>query len=175
MRLKRLGFELGVELAAEEEGVGGDLDDLDVGGVGSGAGETETAAGEDGFVLAVELVAVAVALADFGGAVGLGGQGVGLHDAVPSSEAHCAAHFFDAGEFAELVDDAVRGGGVELAGVGVLEAADVAGILDAGGLHAEADAEVGRAGLAGVADGVEHALDAALAEAAGDEDAVEAG
>jgi hypothetical protein len=40
--------------------VGGDLDDLDVGGVGRGAGETEAAAGEDGFVLAVELVAVAV-------------------------------------------------------------------------------------------------------------------
>ena len=41
-------------------------------------------------------------------------------------------------------------------------------------MHAEADAEVGDAVLAGVADGVEHALDAALAEAAGDEDAVEA-
>ena len=54
------------------------------------------------------------------------------------------------------------------------EAADVARVLDAGGLHAEADAEVGDVGLAGVADGVEHAFDAALAEAAGDEDAVEA-
>ena len=69
----------------------------------------------------------------------------------------------------------MRSGGVELAGVGILEAADVARVLDAGGLHAEADAEVGDLVLAGVADGVEHALDAALAEAAGDEDAVEAG
>jgi hypothetical protein len=68
----------------------------------------------------------------------------------------------------------VRRGGVELAGVGVLQAADVARELDAGGLHAEADAEVGNLVLAGVADGVQHALDAALAEAAGDEDAVEA-
>ena len=68
----------------------------------------------------------------------------------------------------------MRRAGIELAGVCVLKAADVARELDAGGLHAEADAEVGRAGLAGVADGVEHALDAALAEAAGDEDAVEA-
>ena len=56
-----------------------------------------------------------------------------------------------------------------------LEAADVACELDGGGLHAEADAEVRGARLAGVADGVEHAFDAALAEAAGDEDAVEAG
>ncbi len=54
------------------------------------------------------------------------------------------------------------------------EAADVARELDAGGLHAEADAEVGRAVFARVADGVQHAFDAALAEAAGDEDAVEA-
>ena len=67
------------------------------------------------------------------------------------------------------------GGGVELAGVGLREAADVARELDAGGLHAEADAEVRDVVFAGVADGVEHALDAALAEAAGDEDAVEAG
>ena len=48
VRLERLGFELGVELAAEEEGVAGDLDDLDVGGVGGGAGEAQAGAGEDG-------------------------------------------------------------------------------------------------------------------------------
>ena len=72
--LQRLGLELGVELAGEEEGVGGDLDDLDVGGVWGGSGEAETGAGEDGLVLAVELVAMAVALADFGSAVGFGGQ-----------------------------------------------------------------------------------------------------
>jgi hypothetical protein len=173
VRLQWLGFELGVELAAEEEGVGGDLDDFDVRGVGRGAGEAKACAGEDGFVLAIELVTMAMALADLGLAVGVGGEGVGLHDAVPGSEAHGAAHLFDAGEFAEFVDDAVGGGGVELAGVGVLEAADVAGVLDAGGLHAEADAEVGYGFFAGIADGVEHAFDAAFAEAAGDEDAVE--
>ena len=39
VRLERLGLELGMELAAQEEGVAGDLDDLDVGGVGSCAGE----------------------------------------------------------------------------------------------------------------------------------------
>ena len=173
MRLERLGLELGVELAAEEEGVVGDLDDLDVGGVGGGAGDAQAGAGEQGFVLAVEFVAVAVAFGDFGAAVGLGGQRAGLEHAGPGAEAHGAAHLFDAGELAEFVDDAVGRGGVELAGVGAVQPADVAGELDAGGLHAEADAEVGRAGLARVADGVEHAFDAALAEAAGDEDAVE--
>ena len=52
--LEWFGLELGVELATEEEGVGGDLDDLDVGGVGCGSGDAEASAGEDGFVLAVE-------------------------------------------------------------------------------------------------------------------------
>jgi hypothetical protein len=32
--LQGLGLEFGVELAAEEEGVGGDLDDLHIDGVG---------------------------------------------------------------------------------------------------------------------------------------------
>ena len=117
---------------------------------------------------------MAVALGDFGGAVGFGGERAGLELAGPCAEAHGSAHLFDTGQFAQLVDDAVRRGGVELAGVGAGEAADVARVLDAGGLHAEADAEVGDVVLAGVADGVEHALDAALAEAAGDKDAVEA-
>src|SRR5437763_7704345 len=41
MRLHRLGFELGMELAAQEPGVVGDLADLDVGAVGGLAGETQ--------------------------------------------------------------------------------------------------------------------------------------
>ena len=116
-----------------------------------------------------------MALADFGGAaVGSDGECVLLKDAGPCAETHGAAHLFNAEQFAEFVDDAVLAGGIELAGVGVFEAADVARELDAGGLHAEADAEVGDLLFAGVADGVQHALDAALAETAGDEDAVEA-
>ena len=68
----------------------------------------------------------------------------------------------------------MRRGRIEFAGVGAGEAADVARVFNAGRLHAEADAEIGDLILAGVADGVEHAFDAALAEAAGNEDAVEA-
>src|SRR5271170_3971074 len=85
MRLEWLGFELGVELAAEEEWVRGDLYDFDVGRVGRGAGEAKSGAGEDGLVLAVELVTVAMTFADLCFAVGVGGEGVGLHDAVPGS------------------------------------------------------------------------------------------
>jgi hypothetical protein len=54
-----------------------------------------------------------------------------------------------------------------------LEAADVAGVLDHGQLHAEADAEVRDAVLAGVRR-LDLALDAALAEATGHEDRIDA-
>ena len=64
--LEGLGLEFGMELAAEEVGVAGNLDDLDVGLVGSGAADFEAGAGEQGLVLAVELVTVAMALADLG-------------------------------------------------------------------------------------------------------------
>ena len=74
MRLQWLGFEFGVELAAEEEGMAGDFDDLDVSRIGGGSGKSQAAAGEQGFVFAVELVAMAMALADFGLSVGAGGQ-----------------------------------------------------------------------------------------------------
>ena len=66
----------------------------------------------------------------------------------------------------------MRRGRIELAGVGVVQPADVARKLDAGRLHAQADAEIRNFLLARVADGVQHALDAALAEAARHQDAV---
>ncbi len=59
--------------------------------------------------------------------------------------------------------------------MGLLQPDHVAGELDHGALHAQADAEEGNAALAGEADGVDLALDAALAEAAGHEHAVDAG
>jgi hypothetical protein len=64
-------------------------------------------------------------------------------------------------------------GRVKLAGIGVLETADVARKLDAGGLHSQTNSKVGNLFFAGVADGVQHALNAALAEAAGNQNAVE--
>ncbi len=72
----------------------------------------------------------------------------------------------------QQVDDRVRRLGVELGRVGALHVADVAGVVDDRHLHAEADAEERHLLLAGVATGRDLALDPALAEAAGDEDAV---
>ena len=62
---------------------------------------------------------------------------------------------------------------VELGRVGAGEAEHVAGELDGHDLHAEAQAEARDAVLAGVVGGRDLALDAPLAEPAGDDDAVE--
>ena len=62
MRSERLGFEFGMELAADEPGVVRGFDDFDVHAVGCASGDAETGAGERFFVLAIEFVAVAMAL-----------------------------------------------------------------------------------------------------------------
>ena len=71
MRLQRLRLEFGMELAAQEERVVGNLDDLDVGPIGGRAADAQSAGGQRALVLAIELVAMAMALADLVLAVGL--------------------------------------------------------------------------------------------------------
>src|ERR1039458_5152112 len=61
---------------------------------------------------------------------------------------------------------------IEFGGIRLLQAANVARKLDHHGLHAQADAEIRDLILAGVANSVQHAIDAALAETAGHQDAV---
>src|SRR5579871_4648208 len=74
VRLHRLRFELGMELAAEHPGVVREFADLDVDLVGGLAGEAEAMFGEDRLKFAVEFEAVAMALADEGRVVGLAGE-----------------------------------------------------------------------------------------------------
>src|SRR5438067_1994241 len=64
MRLQRFGLELGMELAAQEIRMIGNLHDLHVCTVRRGAGDAQPAAGEHRFILAVELIAMAMALAN---------------------------------------------------------------------------------------------------------------
>ncbi len=123
-------------------------------------------------VLVVELEAVAVALLDVLLAVGLEDFRAGLQVAIIGAEAHGAAHVGDVLLLFHEVDHLVGRVGFHLGGVGVLEAYDVAGELDHHALHAQADAQAGDVVLASVFDGGELALDAALAEARGDQEAV---
>jgi hypothetical protein len=62
--------------------------------------------------------------------------------------------------------------GIELGAVGALETGDMAGELDGGELHAEADAQVRHLVFARIADRRDLAFGAALAEAAGDQDGI---
>ena len=71
------------------------------------------------------------------------------------------------------VDHRVRGGRVELARVGAGQAQHVAGVVDRHHLQAEAQAQARDVVLARVLGGGDLALGAPLAEAAGDDDAVE--
>jgi hypothetical protein len=109
-------------------------------------------------------------------------EGLRLHRALLRAEAHGAAKVglsvaaLDLpGAVEPLADQRhhrMRRLGVELGAVGAFEAADVPRELDGSELHAQADAEVGHAVFARIADGGHLALGAALAEAAGHQDRI---
>lgn len=62
VRCERLGFKLRMELAAEEPGMVGSLDDLHVHTIGRASGDAEAGARQRIFILAIEFVAMAMAL-----------------------------------------------------------------------------------------------------------------
>src|SRR5579872_5485466 len=172
MRLQGLGLELRMELAAQEIWVPGYLYHLHVGAVRGRTRDAQPGGGQRPFILAVELVAVAVALADFELPIHFVRQRARLNFAGPGAQAHGAAQFLHAAQLAQLINDAVGRGGVEFAGVGVLQPANVARVLDACGLHTQADAEIRHLLFPGIADAVQHSGNAALPEAARHQDAV---
>src|SRR5690348_1406543 len=111
MRLHRLGLELRMELAAEEPGMLHDLADLHVNAVGSFARDAKARGFELLFVLAIELVAVAMAFVNLTGAIGARGEAIGMEMARPTSQAHRAAEIVDAFELAQLENHAMRRAG----------------------------------------------------------------
>jgi len=78
VRCQRLGFEFGMELAAQEPGMVRGFDYFYVDAVRCASSDAEAGARESFFVLAVEFVAMAVALGNFQLAVGFGGEGARL-------------------------------------------------------------------------------------------------
>ena len=105
-------------------------------------------------------------------AVELAGAGAGVELDRVGAEAHRAAEVGDLLLLGQQVDHRERRLGVELGRVGAVHAGDVPRELGDGDLHAEADAEVRDPLLARDLRGADLALDAAAAEAAGDQDAV---
>src|SRR3990172_9470669 len=173
MRLPRPGAQLRVELAGHEPGMVGELDDLHELLLGPEARDPEAVLFQVLEVLVVHLEAVAVALLDDPLPVGPGGGApLGEQDRV-EPQPHGAALGPHGALLGEQVDDLVARAGVELRRVGVGQPADGPGELDDRALHPEADAEEGHSALAGVADGADLPLDAAVAETARDQDAVD--
>src|SRR5262249_53982123 len=156
VRLHRLRLEFRMKLAAEKPWVIGKLADLDVRAVGSLTGNPQARGPQPLFVLAVELVAMAMALVDFARSVRSIRETV-LHQLTgPASQPHSAAEIVDAFQFAQLENHAMRGARVELGGIGRLQAAHVARKLDYQCLHPEADAEVRHFPFARETNAVQH-------------------
>src|SRR5262249_30815896 len=96
MRLERLGFELRMEMANEKPRGVRCLDDFHVIIVRRPSGDTQSGGPEDLFGLAVEIVTVAMPLADLCFAVSLVRKGTWLQFARPGAQAHGSAHFIHA-------------------------------------------------------------------------------
>ena len=164
--------ELGVELGAYHPGVISQLADLDQGIVGEGAAGHQASFLKLGAELVVQLVAVTVALNDFVPAVGGARFGL-LHQATGvAAEAHGAALFLHPLLLRQQAYDGVGALRVELCGVGIVGAEQVTGELHYHHLKPQAEPQIRHVVLAGVAGGPDLPLEAALPEAAGDDDAV---
>src|SRR5260221_1512732 len=180
MGLEWGALELGVELDADEPGVVGPLDDFRQLAVRGHAGENEARAFQRAAVMDVDFIAVTVPLADQVRSVD------GAHDAVAielgriGAEPHRPAEIAAGGAllqpllahpFGDHADDRFRSL-AELGGRGFADPGLIPRRLDAGHLHAQANADKGNVALAGEFDGCDLALAAALAEPTGAENAV---
>src|SRR5258708_4114788 len=164
-----------MELPGHEPRVIGQLDDLHELLLGPDAGDAEPILLEAGQGVVVYLLAVPGALLD--GPLPVdppGPRGPAWQHRV-EPQPHGTALGLDVTLLGQGIYHGVSGGRAELGGVGALEAAHVPRVLDHRARDAEADAEVGHALLARVADGLDLPLDAAVPEAPGHQDAVEPG
>ena len=175
VRLVGAALELGVELHTDEVVVFGNLYGFDNAAVRRGAADAEPCIGQCCAELVVELVAVAVPLGNLGRAVGTRTccvsrlailQGYAPRRSVPPL---AISSFWSGIKSMTLCVDC----GVKFAGVArpAMPQTWRANSID-GNLHAEAYAEDrARLCVAAVVRGRDHALDAAIAEAAGDDHA----
>ena len=170
MRAERLGLELGMKLDGQVPGMAGELDDLDELPIERPADNLEAAIEERLLILAVELVAMAMALVDDLLAVEAPGQGVGRQPAGVAAKAHRPTEVVDPEQVPQLVDDLVGGILGDLGRIGPFDAGDVAGEFDDGPLEPIANPEVRDPVGAGIFGGGDHAAAAAIAKPGGHQD-----
>ena len=174
MRLIRAGLKFRVELHADAEVVLRHFHGLDDPAVRRGAADDHACFCECLSVIVIELIAVAVAFINMGNAIAARHLRALRDLARVAAEAQCAAHIDGAGLVRHEIDNLIEAVLVEFAGVCICDAAHVAGILDDGNLHTEANAEVRDVALSCVLCGINHTLDTAVAEAARHKDAITA-
>src|SRR5579859_6994707 len=172
MRLQRLRLEFRMKLASQEMRMAGDFYNLNIRPIRSRSGDAQPGPGQDGLILAVEFIAMTMALADFQLAISFVGKRTRFEFTRPRAQPHGAAEFVNSAQLAQFVDHPMRRGRVEFAGIRRLKSADIAGILDARRLHAQANSEIGNLVLPRIADSIQHSRDAPLAKAAGNQQAV---
>lgn len=167
------GFQLRMGLGGDEPRVVRQFDHFHDPPVGGQAGEHHAVGGQCLAVVVVHLIAVAVALGDLLFPVEGIGLGMLVQHAGVGAQPQGAANVFNAVLLGHQVDDRVRGVRIQLDAVGVGEAQHIAGEFHDGQLQAEAQAKERDAVLAGVADCVNLAVDAAVAETAGNQNAAD--
>src|SRR5882724_10374871 len=126
MRLQRLGFELRMELAADEMWMVRQFNHLDIRSVRRGTGNSQSCRGQLLFVFAVELVTMPMSLADLSLTIDPMRQRSRLNFADPCAQAHSPAEFLYTAQLAQLVDHAVWSCRIEFARVGFRQPANIA-------------------------------------------------
>ena len=167
----RAALKLRVELGAHEPGVVGELHDLHKAAIRGQARQDHALSLYSFPVIVVELEAVAVALGDLLRAVQLPAVGPFGQDTGILAQAHGATLLRHIHLIGHQVDDRMLGRLGELRGSSVLIAQYMAGKLNDRHLHTQTDAKIGDFILPGIAAGGDHTLDAAVAEAAGHQNA----
>src|SRR5208337_617410 len=162
-----------MKLATQEPGVVADFNDFHVGAIRGHTRQVQPLGNKDFLIIAVEFVAMAVALGNLELAVGLMSKRAGLEPGGPSSQAHGTPQLINSPQFTKFVDDAMRRGRVKLRTIRAGQAADITRVFYYRALHAEANAEVRHLALASELDAPQHAQNPALAKTSRDQDAVQ--
>ena len=174
VRVLRFRLEFRMELHGDEPGMVAKLDDLGELLVRIDAGDHEAGRLEVTLIVRVEFVAMAMPLADKRFAVAGCRARAFFEGTRLGSQPHRAPFVRHAPLLFEHADHGMRRPRFKFGAVGPGQLQHAAGELDHGALHAQADAEVGNFAVSRKATSLHFPLDAPHAEAAGDQNAVDA-
>src|SRR5579885_3082082 len=108
MRLERLRLELRMELTSDEVRMIRQFDHFHVRSIGRRTGNLQACGRHWLFILAVELVAMPVALADFALAINAVRESLWLDLAGPRAQPHGASELFHTAQFPQLINHTMR-------------------------------------------------------------------